>query len=88
VRKFIKTAALDLNFEMSIRNPFLANLYPISNGDLAKDNVVELRTVQMLSKCNLKNPDVPYLRLLREPWLLLFLLLQSTSASRGFQLLL
>ena len=46
----------DLNFELWICNPFLADLGSIGNYDLAKDDLIELRTMQILkSKFNLKN---------------------------------
>ena len=38
----------DLNFELWIRNPFLADLDAVCDDDLAKDDLIELRTMQML----------------------------------------
>ena len=38
----------DLNFELWIRNPFLAYLDAVCDDDLAKDDLVELRAMQML----------------------------------------
>ena len=38
----------DLNFELWIRNPFLADLDAACDDDLAKDDLIELRTMQML----------------------------------------
>ena len=46
----------DVNFELWIRNPFLADLNAFCDDDLAKDNLIELRTMQMLgSNFNSKN---------------------------------
>ena len=46
----------DPNFELWIRNPFLADLNSIGDDDLAKDDLIELRTMQMLrSEFNSKN---------------------------------
>ena len=38
----------DVNFELGIRNSFLADVDAICDDDLAKDDLIELRTVQML----------------------------------------
>ena len=38
----------DLNFELWIRNPFLADLDSIGDDNLAKDELIKLRTMQML----------------------------------------
>jgi len=46
----------DLNFELWICSPFLAYLDAVCDDDLAKDDLIELRTVQMLrSDFNSKN---------------------------------
>ena len=46
----------DVNFELWIRNPFLANLDPVCDDDLAKNDLIELRTMQMFrSDFNSKN---------------------------------
>ena len=38
----------DVNFELWICNPFLANLDSVCDKDLAKNGLIELRTMQML----------------------------------------
>ena len=46
----------DVNFEFWIRNPFLADLNAFGDDDLAKDELIEFRTMQMLrSNFNSKN---------------------------------
>ena len=46
----------DLNFELWIRNPFLADLHAICDDDLGEDGLIELTTIQMLrSDFNSKN---------------------------------
>jgi len=45
----------DLNFELWIRNPFLADLDTVCDDDLVKDDLIELSIMQMLSDFNLKN---------------------------------
>ena len=46
----------DVNFELWIHNPFLADLNAFCDDDLAKDDLIELRTMQMLrSDFNSKN---------------------------------
>ena len=46
----------DPNFELWIRNPFLAHLNSIGDDDLAKDDLIELRSMLMLrSEFNSKN---------------------------------
>ena len=48
----------DVNFELWIRNPFLAVIDAVCNDNLAKDELIELRTMQMLrSNFNLKNVE-------------------------------
>jgi len=45
-----------LNFELWIRNPSLADLDAVCDDDMAKDDLIELRTMQMLrSDFNSKN---------------------------------
>ena len=45
-----------MNFELWIRNPFLADLNAFCDDDLAKDDLIELKTRQMLkSDFNSKN---------------------------------
>ena len=46
----------DLNFELWIRNPFLAYLDAACDDDLAKDDLIELRTMQML-RSNFNSKD-------------------------------
>ena len=46
----------DLNFDLWIRNPFLAYLDAVCDDDLAKDDLIELMTMQMVrSDFNSKN---------------------------------
>ena len=46
----------DLNFELCIGSPFLADLNAVCDDNLAKDELIELRTMQMLrSDFNSKN---------------------------------
>ena len=46
----------DVNFKLEIRNSFLADVDAICDDDLAKDDLIELRTVQMLrSDLNSRN---------------------------------
>ena len=45
-----------MNFELWIRSPFLADLDAVCDDNLAKDDLIELRTMQMLrSDFNSKN---------------------------------
>ena len=69
----------DVNFELRIRNSFLADLDAVCDDDLAKNNCTELRTLQMLrTDFNLKNVAEFWFSLThvysslvkREPWLL------------------
>ena len=47
-----------MDFELWIRNPFLAVLDAVCDGSLAKDDLVELRTMQILrSNFNSKNVE-------------------------------
>ena len=81
-------------FRLQIRNPFLADLDTVCDDDLAKDDLTELRTMQMLRKdFNSKNEadfwcslTHAYPRLVKRA--MIALLLQAAYASRDFRLFL
>ena len=51
-----KYCSVDVNFELWIRNSFLADLDAVCDDDLAKDDLIELRTMQgVRSNFNSKN---------------------------------
>ena len=86
----------DPNFELWIRNPFLADLNSIGDDDLAKDDLIELRTMQMLrSEFNSKNLAEfwcslaqAYPRLMKRAMVALILFATTYLCEAGFSALL
>ena len=96
-QSFKSSCSDDLNFELWIRNPFLADLNAVCDDDLVKDDLGVADNVRAKERFQLKEQSrIPvfldltqaYPRLVKEPWLLLFLLLQATSVSQDFRLFL